>query len=212
MHINFREQLRFDHPWVYTLYKPISYLRWRWAGRPKPPVHAFKERTIRRYARAHALGVFVETGTYLGFMVHELRAAFRRIITIELDPELVKRCRARFAWQPHIEIIEGDIGVKLAEECTALREPALFWLDGHFQPNIGAMAGGETPVLHELTTVFAHWRPGSVVLIDDARLFGDRPDYPSLAEIEAQVRAFDGSLRFAVEDDIIRIAAVATVR
>jgi hypothetical protein len=45
-----------------------------------------------------------------------------------------------------------------------------------------------------------------VVLIDDARLFGDRTDYPSLDAISDQVRAFDPNLAFEVRDDIIRIS------
>jgi len=209
MQISRREKLRFDHPWLYGIYKPLSYLRWIARGRTVPPVHVYKERTIRRYGQAFGLRVWVETGTYLGFMVHELRSDFERIITIELDPELCRLARARFAGQRAIQIVEGDSGVKLRDVCRTLDSAAIFWLDGHFQPNIGAMAGGETPVLHELTTVFAHWKPGSVVLIDDARLFGDRSDYPSLSAIRDQVLAFDRDLSFEVRDDIIRIAPSA---
>jgi hypothetical protein len=206
MQINFRERLRFEHPWLYALYKPLSYLRWIGRGRTVPPVHVYKEKTIRRYGREFGLRVWVETGTYLGFMVHELRADFDQIYTIELDAELCRMARKRFSGLHNLRIVEGDSGVKLREVCEALGEPAIFWLDGHFQPNIGAIAEGETPVLHELSTVFAHWKPGSVVLIDDARLFGARADYPTLAVIRDQVKAFDPKLTCEVRDDIIRIS------
>jgi len=207
MQISRRERLRLEHPWAYKLYKPLSYLRWLARGRTLPPVHVYKERTIRAYARRHGLRTWVETGTYLGFMVEELRRDFDRIITIELDSELCRIVRARFEGQPHIEVVEGDSGIKLSDVCARLPEPALYWLDGHFQPNIGTMANGETPVLHELTTIFAYWRPGTVVLIDDARLFGGRADYPPLSAIVSQAKAFDPRLGVEVRDDIIRITS-----
>ena len=206
MQIPRREQLRLDHPWVYKLYKPVSYLRWLARGRTLPPVHVYKERTIREYGRRHGLRTWVETGTYLGFMVEELRCDFDRIITIELDAELCRIVRQRFAGLSHIEVVEGDSGHKLREVCAGLSEPAIYWLDGHFQPNIGTMMGGETPVLHELETLFKHWRPGTVVLIDDARLFGERPDYRSLKAVIEQVKTFDERLSVEVRDDIIRIS------
>jgi predicted O-methyltransferase YrrM len=206
MQISRREQLRLDHPWIYKIYKPISYLRWIARGRTLPPVHVYKERTIRDYARLYGLRTWVETGTYLGFMIEELRRDFDRIISIELDPELCRIARKRFARWEHIEVVEGDSGIKLGEVCSKLNKPAIFWLDGHYQPNIGTMAEGETPVLHELNTLFRHWHPGTVVLIDDARLFGQRSDYPDLSAVIAQAQSFSPRLDVSVRDDIIRIA------
>ena len=45
-----------------------------------------------------------------------------------------------------------------------------------------------------------------MVIIDDARLFGNDPAYPSIAEIREHVLSRDGRQRIVVVDDAIHIS------
>ncbi len=51
----------------------------------------------------------VEIGPGRGVLTDRLVARARRVVAIELDRDLVKHLRDRYADQPHVEIIEGDV-------------------------------------------------------------------------------------------------------
>jgi hypothetical protein len=179
--------------------------QWNGAGRPLPPPHALKQTVILEHARAGTIGNLVETGTYLGDMVEAVRRRIRRVVSIELDHALAERARARFARHSNVEILEGDSGTKLAEVLSDLREPALFWLDGHYSEGITAKGDKETPILEEIETICRHDVPGHIILVDDARCFDGTHDYPTLEEFQAFVRARKPGAKIVVSDDIIRI-------
>jgi hypothetical protein len=179
--------------------------QWNEAGRPLPPPHALKQHVILEHARAGTIGTLVETGTYLGDMVEAVRRRMKRVVSIELDHALAERARVRFARQSNVEILEGDSGTKLAEVLAKLREPALFWLDGHYSEGITAKGDKETPILAEIEKICRHDVAGHVILVDDARCFDGTHDYPTLEEFQAFVRARKPDARIVVRDDIIRI-------
>ena len=160
---------------------------------------------IREYAERYGPGTFVETGTYLGGTVDAVRGHFRRIYSIELDPTLHARARAHFARVPHVTLLQGDSGEVLPGLLSGIREPCLFWLDGHFSGGRTAKGRLETPIVAELLAILAHPIDGHVILVDDARGFGNLPDYPSLDELRALVAARAPRLTFEVRDDIICI-------
>jgi hypothetical protein len=81
----------------------------------------------------------------------------------------------------------------------------LFWLDAHYSGEGTALADSETPVLSELDCIFSHAVKGHVILIDDARCFDGKGDYPSLPEIKTYVSERRPDLICEVRDDIIRI-------
>src|SRR6185369_7118294 len=81
---------------------------WETQGRPSPPPHIIKEELIRNYARNFNTHILIETGTYLGDMVHAMKKSFTRIISFELDPTLAAQAQKRFAGDSHIQIIQGD--------------------------------------------------------------------------------------------------------
>jgi hypothetical protein len=179
-------------------------LQWRLRGRPLPPPHVVKQLAILRHQRDRNLSVLVETGTFTGEMVAAMRPHFRRIVSIEMSPDIHRRALSRFAGDPRIELVLGDSAVVLPRVLATLQEPALFWLDGHFMGGDTARGQEDSPVRAELRALLSHPVRGHVVLIDDARLFSGRGGYPTIPELGAWiVRERPGS-DVRIEDDIIQ--------
>jgi hypothetical protein len=178
---------------------------WEKQGRPSPPPHIVKEELIKNYARTFNTKILIETGTYLGDMVHAMKKSFSRIISFELDHNLATQAQQRFAHDNHIEIVQGDSGKLLGEHLLTINEPCLFWLDGHYSGGITAKGALETPIKNELTAILSHKVDGHVILIDDARCFTGENDYPTLDELRNFVAAHKPNYKFSVEHDAIRI-------
>src|ERR1041385_8976942 len=175
---------------------------WEKQGRPSPPPHIIKEELIRDYARRFNTQILIETGTYLGDMVHAMKKSFSRIISFELDHTLAAQAQNRFANDNHIEIVQDDSGKLLGDYLAAINEPCLFWLDGHYSGGITAKGALETDRKNELTAIVSHAVGGHVILIDDARCFTGENDYPTLEELKSFIKP---SHKFCVEHDVIRI-------
>jgi hypothetical protein len=183
-----------------------KYRRWLRGGRPVPPPHLVKQLAVKGHAARHGTRVFVETGTLHGDMVEAVRRDFGRVYSIELSEPLHRAAERRFRGAPNVRIVAGDSGRVLPQLLAEIREPCLFWLDGHYSGGDTAKGDVESPILAEIDAIFAHPVPGHVILIDDARCFVGTEGYPTLAELEKHVRERHPDYAFAVEDDIIRIA------
>lgn len=178
---------------------------WEKQGRPSPPPHIIKEELIRDYAKNFNTQILIETGTYLGDMVHAMKKSFARIISFELDQTLAAQAQERFANNNHIEIIQGDSGKLLGACLATINKPCLFWLDGHYSGGITAKGSLETPIKNELSAILSHAVDGHVILIDDARCFTGENDYPTLEELKNFVAERKPNHKFSVETDVIRI-------
>lgn len=183
---------------------------WEKQGRPSPPPHIVKEELIKDYARTFNTHILIETGTYLGDMVHAMKKSFAKILSFELDQTLAAQARERFGGDANIEIVQGDSGKLLGEHLAHINEPVLFWLDGHYSGGITAKGSLETPIKNELNFIFSHPVAGHVILIDDARCFTGEHDYPSLLELQKLVAKHKPGWHFSVEYDVIRIHPVLT--
>lgn len=170
-----------------------------------PPPSRFKHEVILRYACRHSCKTLVETGTYLGECINCLREDFSQIISIELDPGLHARARRRFARQQHVKLLLGNSEAVLGEVLIGLNEAAVFWLDAHYSGGVTARGETDTPILDELRLILGHPVRDHVLLVDDARCFGNDPAYPTIDEIRAMVQSSRPDLSFEVRDDIIRI-------
>ncbi len=92
-----------------------------------------------------------ETGTYLGDMVEVQLHEFDKVISIELSQDLYDRARLRSRRNPNVQLHRGDGGkVWLHKVVPALKEPALFWLDGHYSHGITARGEKDCPIFEEL--------------------------------------------------------------
>jgi hypothetical protein len=122
-----------------------------------------------------------------------------------LGQELYAEAQRVFAPFPHIHVLQGDSPKVLRDVLSRIEEPCLFWLDAHYSGKGTALADRETPVLGELDCIFSHAVKGHVILIDDARCFNGKNDYPPLAEIKAYVNERRPDQVCEVHNDIIRI-------
>jgi hypothetical protein len=172
---------------------------WINAGCPLPAPPEVKQLTVRRVAHAHGCRVFVETGTFQGDMLVANHNHFKRLISIELSPDLWDRATSRLSGIHNVTLLQGDSAELLPRVVADIHEPTLFWLDAHYSEGITARGRSDTPIEEELRAILGASLPGHVVLIDDARCFG-RGDYPSIDS----VRRLIAPRELTVVDDVIR--------
>lgn len=174
------------------------------------PSYDYKRGEIEKYKNLFNLDILVETGTFLGDTVAHFESKFDRIYSIELSEELANKAKKRFRGNPKVSIIQGDSGLVLRELTQKLDRPCLFWLDGHYSSEffvgdeyiITAKGDLNTPIISELKCILES--PLShVILIDDARLFVNKYDYPSLDEVKNLVGQFKNAYQYFVLNDII---------
>ncbi len=185
--------------------KIITEIKWRVKNKPIPAPHFIKQRIIKSYARKFSIKIFIETGTYLGDTIMSLRNNFDKIYSIELDKILFENAKNKFSKYHHIHIFQGDSSDILPDILLKINQPALFWLDGHYSGGITSKGNLNTPVIKEIELILSHKIKNHVILIDDARLFIGKEDYPTLIEFEAFIKKIDLKLDFQVHNDIIRI-------
>jgi len=189
-----------------------EFAAWEQSGRPVPPPHIVKQQTLDEYATNYGLTVLVETGTYHGDMVEAMKSRFDRILSIELSPTLFAEATDRFCGQRHIRIIQGDSGTELSRVMRDIDRPTLFWLDGHYSAGVTARGTMDVPIFKELHHILNARQLAHVIVVDDARLFGIDPAYPTVDELERFVKSMRPNLSVTVQDDIIRIVPPQSVR
>ncbi|HLN55269.1 MAG TPA: hypothetical protein VK207_04705 [Bacteroidales bacterium] len=179
--------------------------KWKKEGRPIPPPHAAKQEIIASIAKQFNCEIFIETGTYLGDTMQSQRKNFRKLISIELAQKLFRAASKRFSKFPEIAIYQGNSGDVLHKIMPEIRSRALLWLDGHYSGGITAKGKTECPVFNELDAVFSNNSLKHIVLIDDARLFIGKRDYPTMDELREYIKMKDPDYKIRVDTDIIML-------
>jgi hypothetical protein len=188
---------------LFHIYKGVSawgeYASWKLrkvpgAGSP----HLLKQRMIAEFASRFNLQTLVETGTNYAHMLYVNKDKFREIYSIELDENRAQSARRKFASRPNIHVLQGDSAKVLPPLLPSLKESCLFWLDGHDFDLA-------TPVKEELEAIYKHPIRGHVLLIDDARWFDGRTQYPTLEQLREKTAHEYRGHTVEVKDDIIRI-------
>lgn len=186
-------------------YDQWEYDRWQKAGRPAPPPHFVKQMTIEEYQKKSEYTVLVESGTFLGDMVEAQKKKFKKIVSVELGNLLYKKAKKRFKNDHNVTIVSGDSGEKLTEILDTIDEPVIFWLDGHYSAGLTAKGSKACPVYEEIDAIFNSVnRNDHIILIDDARLFTGKNDYPKVNQLTEYIRRKNEKYRVDVKDDIIR--------
>ena len=171
-------------------------------GIAPPPV---KRMVIKSYLKKYYLNCFVETGTHLGDTLADVaQDQSVHSISIELADEYYQSAQERFAKYTNVSLFHGDSGKLMPQIVAELKQPTLFWLDGHYSGGLTAKGNLETPISEELQTILASPIKGHVILIDDIRCFDGNHDYPYLDELLAVIRA-DGRYRVEISTDILRL-------
>ena len=179
--------------------------KWEINGKPSPPPHQYKQFVVRSTAKKKGLKNFVETGTFRGKMIESQRKTFKNLYSIELDVFLYNNPRKYFVPFSHVQLFQGDSATVLTAVLKSIKQPILFWLDGHYCGEGTGMSDVECPVLAELKTIFENFIVGSYILIDDARLFIGKNDYPTIEEIGNFIKSNNVQLKVFVLNDIVHI-------
>ena len=173
---------------------------WWWKLRGEPPriPHIVKQRAVLEYAHAFGLTTLVETGTYYGEMIAAVAAHFRRIYSIEIDPQLAALARNRFRRLSQVSIIEADSQTAVPKLSQELTEPCLWWLDAGYCGWAGA-DGRPDRLGSEFEAILAARECRHVILMDDA------DGVAGLRELLARVEASHPDRQVEVAHNIIRI-------
>lgn len=190
------------------LIKVISYLEiklWIAKNKPFPFPHKLKINILNKYATKFHIKTLVETGTYLGQTVDDLKHKFNKIYSIELDKKLYQNAKNIFEKDKNVKIIYGDSATQLIKIIKTLKTPTLFWLDAHYSNGLTAKGNMETPIIKELIAISKSKIKNHVILIDDARKFIGKNDYPTIKMVKNLIKKYFSSFKMIVKEDIIRI-------
>lgn len=183
--------------------------RWQRDGWILPLPDLMKRAILAKIASECGVTVFVETGTFRGDTPWCFRNMFRKIFSIEVQPQLAQLAAKRFSAYPHIEIVEGDSAKKLAEIIPKIDGSVLFWLDGHYSAGVTGRGDDDCPLWGELHAINGNLAHPFVIIVDDARCFGVNEGYPTLEELRTYVSENFPKHRMSVENDLIRITPAA---
>ena len=164
-----------------------------------------KVQHIKACQKIYNISTFIETGTYLGEMVWEVRKNFKKIYSIELDDFLFQTAKKRFAPFPNIQIIKGDSAKILPQILPNISEPCLFWLDAHYSGGITQKVEPETPIVQELRIIKNHPIKDHIILIDDANAFTGNHDYPVFEELSRLLKEINPEYSIKIQDNIIQV-------
>lgn len=160
---------------------------------------------IRDYARRYPhVRTFVESGSADGDTVRQLAGDFNMLYTVEIVPTVAKGTARRLRKYTNIECFEGDTAVIFPDLLARINAPCFFWLDGHYCGSLEKRGPKDTPVVEELEIIFATGLP-HVIFVDDARLFGSDPAYPTIEWVRDIATTQDIEFAFSYIDDMMRI-------
>ena len=205
-----RIKARLRGTWPHRVYERVKVrnelAKWEASGRPVPPPHAIKARCVLAVADLIGASTLVETGTHYGAMLEATRHRFRLLHSIELDAGLTATAKLRFAGRNHIHIHQGDSATVLPSLIAQLpSDPVVFWLDGHYSGPGTAKGNSVTPILQELAVIAGSRGKRDAIIIDDVRLFGGDPAYPTLAALRKNIAERFGGSAFVTPYDAMVI-------
>lgn len=182
-----------------------KYISWEQTSGSGPMPNYGKQKVVKEYFKKFGLKTFIETGTYKGKMVYAVMPYVETVYSIELDPIYCKKAQDKFAGYPNIHIIQGQSGDVLPKIMVDINEPCLFWLDAHYSGGSTARGPQDTPIMQELKCLLSHPLVDKhVILIDDARCFVGKDDYPTIEQLREYILTQKPGWHFEVENDIIR--------
>lgn len=178
--------------------------RWTKSGFSGAAPHPIKMEIVQSYLDRFRIDNFVETGTYLGDTLGFIARFHTQCTSIELSEDLYEAACKRFSAFSNVNLIHGDSAVRLPELLQSIKQPTLFWLDGHYSAGVTARGNVDTPISEELRAILEHSVKEHVILIDDARCFDGKAGYPFLDDLLRVIRK-DIFYDVDVSTDIVRL-------
>lgn len=148
-----------------------------------------------KYKQEYNLNTFIETGLCLGESVLWAHSVgFENIFSIERGDEYYELFKNTHSNIP-ATIIHGDSSVELAKLLQLVTDRGLIWLDAHHAEL--------TPIRDEMKAL-NECSVDHVVMVDDVRLFGYFPIWPSQEEVREALAS--GGRRVVSEIDDVFVA------
>lgn len=151
---------------------------------------------VKQLSEEYRLKFLVETGTFsgesalwaesMGFVVH----------TVELSHNRRESLTDLFKDKPNIHFYSGNSAVVLEQILEKLEEPALIFLDAHYSPD----SSSGQPIMDEIRMI-KHCHVKHIIMIDDARLFGNG-NWPIIQTVLEALRE-TGRFCYVFEDVIV---------
>lgn len=177
--------------------------RWRASGLPTPAPHPIKRALLVQEGRRIKADTLVETGTFTGDTVRYCQKAFPKIFSVEVQPDLAAIADERFRGDPGVVILAGDSARLLPEIMPQLTGAVVFWLDGHFMAGASGRGAEDCPIYAELRVIAARKPERFSIVIDDLRLFGTDPAYPTLDALQSVMATDFPELGWETSLDIV---------
>lgn len=161
--------------------------------------------------QALPLIVFVETGTFEGDSIEQVKTLFAEIHSIELSETYYEKAVERFKDSSHIKLYQGSSDEWLRRLQPQLKDQSiLYWLDAHWcVAEDTAGVESQCPLLEELEAI-EYLNYDSIVIVDDARLFLCPPpaphkisQWPSFDEIIERLHSLSPVHALMVVNDVI---------
>jgi hypothetical protein len=136
---------------------------------------------VQQIRKKCKITTLIETGTLYGDGVDfALESGFEKIISIEINEQLVELAKKKYANEPRVTIIHGNSPDALRELLPTITEPVVFWLDAHF-PGCDANLASykdeidqtkKVPLEQELEIIASH-NYDDIVICDDLWIYED---------------------------------------
>lgn len=133
---------------------------------------------IKDRYKNYVFDTFIETGTHLGHTAFEMAKYMKIVDTIEIKKDLYDYCN-NIKQQHNIHNVNlylGDSSVILDDILSKYKQECIFFLDGYYSHGATGRGDKDVPLLEELKLINKNHNFNSIIIIDDARLFGTKMD------------------------------------
>jgi hypothetical protein len=131
--------------------------------------------------------IFLESGTYEGETIFAMQPYFKELMTFEITEYYYKMVNEKNNNKNNIIFILGDTTVWFPYVLPTLKEPTIFFLDGHWSGCFTGKGEKTVPLLEELTAIANNFKPNGIIIIDDFRLF-ETEDWEYISKKEVITR------------------------
>lgn len=155
---------------------------------------------------------FVETGTFLGRTLNNLKGRFKELHSIELSEKYYNLSEERFKNNANITLYKGSSDKVLTEILPKhIGTKFVFWLDAHWSAADTAKGDIECPLLRELRAIKDVGLINlPTIFIDDVRLFCKEPPKPytptewcNFSEVVNSLLAINKDYTLTIQKDIL---------